>query len=55
LDFPMRSALLSSADGHGTSRFPCEAFPSVRGVSGRARSRPVSRWRPNRCGLPLPA
>ncbi len=41
-----------AAGGRGTSRFPCEVFPGVLGVSDRAGSSRVSRWRRARCRLP---
>jgi hypothetical protein len=48
--FPMRSAL-NVAEDPGTSRFPCEMFPRVRGVSDRAGSDAASPKRQHRCGL----
>ena len=53
LDFPTRPAAPSAAGDHGISRFPCEVFPYVHGVSDRAGSRRVSRYRRAGCGLPL--
>ena len=52
LGFPMRSAL-NVAEDLGTSRFPCEIFPRVRGVSDRAGSDAASPKRRHRCGLRL--
>jgi len=52
LDFPVRPAASRAAGGRGTSRFPCEVLPCVLGVSDRAGSSRVSRWRRARCGLP---
>jgi len=54
-DFPMRSAIPSTADRNGISRFPCEVFPPMPGVSGRAKLPRVSRYRRGGCSLPLPA
>ncbi len=54
-DFPMRSAAPSATDDRRLSRFPCEMVPPVHGVSGRARSPHVSRWRRRGYGLPPPA
>ncbi len=51
-DFPMRSAVLSSADGRGISRFPNKVFPCMHGVSDRAGSRRNLRWRCAQCCLP---
>jgi len=42
-DFPMRPAPWSGSGKRGTSRFPCEVFPRMRGVSDRAGFRHV--WR----------
>ena len=53
LDFPMRPAAPSAAGGHRISRFSCEVFPYVLGVSDRAGSRRISRWRYAGWGLPL--
>jgi len=52
-DFPTRPAASSTAGGHGTSRFPCEVFPYVPGVSDRAGLRRVSRCRRAGWSLPL--
>ena len=52
LDFPMRPARSSRAGGRGISRFPYMVLPGMLGVSDRAGSRCVSRWRPTECGLP---
>ena len=43
--FPSRPAAPSAAGEHGTSRFPCEALPGMRGVSDRAGTCDVSPWR----------
>lgn len=51
--FTIRSAVPSTADDAGTSRFPCELIPCVRGVSDRAGSGRASRYRHARCCLPL--
>ena len=51
--FPTRSAGPSPADNPRTSRFPRMVYPGVPGVSDRAGSRDVSRWRRLWCGLPL--
>src|SRR5262249_28822847 len=53
LDFPIRPASLVAWGEHGTSRFPCEVLPCVRGVSDRAGSRSASRCRRRGCCLPL--
>ena len=53
LDFPTRPAVPSSASEHGTSRFSCEVFPYVLGVSDRAGPCRISRYRCNGCSLPL--
>jgi hypothetical protein len=47
----MRSAR-RVAGNRRTCRVPCEMCRCVRGVSDRAGSRPVSRWRHSRYGLP---
>src|SRR5439155_21777626 len=52
LDFPMRSPAPSAGDRRGTSRFPCEVHPCMRGVFDRAGSWNASRSRRPRCGLP---
>ena len=48
--FPTRSAL-NVAEDPGTSRFPCELFPRMCGVSDRAGSKAALPWRQPRCGL----
>jgi site-specific DNA recombinase len=53
LGFPMRPVAPSATGNSGISRFPRMVFPSVLGVSDRAGFARVSRWRRNRCGLPL--
>ena len=53
LDFPTRPAAPSAAGEHRISRFSREVFPCVHGVSDRAGSCRVSRYRHSRCGLPL--
>ena len=53
LDFPTRSAVLSSAGRRGISRFPHKVFPHMLGVSDRAGSGCTSRWRRTRYCLPL--
>jgi hypothetical protein len=53
LGFPMRSVTQRATDDRGISRFPCEMFPCMRGVSDRAGSKRVSRYRRTRCCLPL--
>ena len=53
LDFPTRPATSSAAGGHGISRFSCEVCPYVLGVSDRAGSRRVSRYRRAGWSLPL--
>src|SRR5262249_49876274 len=52
VDFPMRSARPVCADTRRLSRFPYVMFPYMRGVSGRAGSLDVLRWRRRGCGLP---
>jgi hypothetical protein len=52
LDFPVRPATSLATGGRGISRFPCEVLPCVLGVSDRAGSHRVSRWRRDGCGLP---
>src|SRR6266481_2054491 len=52
LDFPTRPAACAAAGEPRTSRFSCEVFPYVHGVSDRARPVCISRWRCSRCGLP---
>ena len=52
LGFPMRSALNVAEDAE-ISRFPCEMFPRVHGVSDRAGLWPTSRYRCSRRSLPL--
>ena len=53
LDFPMRPTEPSWAAGHRISRFSREVLPHMHGVSDRAGSRRISRWRCFRCCLPL--
>src|SRR5215472_302053 len=53
LDFPTRPAPPSGAGEHRTSRFSCEVFPYVHGVSDHAGPDRISRWRCVRCCLPL--
>lgn len=56
LGFTMRSAPSASkrdAEERGISRFPCEMFPRVHGVSDRAGSGAASPMRQRRCGLRL--
>ena len=50
----MRSAVPRATDGRGISRFPCGVFPCMHGVSDRAGSQRVSRYRRVECGLPPP-
>jgi hypothetical protein len=52
LDFPTRPGAPSASGKPGISRFPSEVFPRVHGVSDRAGSPSISRWRWNRCCLP---
>jgi hypothetical protein len=52
-DFPVRSAVLFSADRRGISRFPHNVLAYMHGVSDRARSGHTLRWRCTRCCLPL--
>ena len=52
LDFPVRPTASRAAGERGISRFPCEVLPCVLGVSDRAGSLRVSRWRRDGCGLP---
>ena len=52
LDFPMRPATPFVSGGHGISRFSCEVFPCVLGVSDRAGLRLTLRYRCTECGLP---
>ena len=51
-DFPTRSAVLSSADRRGISRFPHKVPAYMHGVSDRAGSEYASRWRRAQCCLP---
>src|SRR5215469_15866246 len=51
-DFPTRSAVLSSADRRGISRFPVKVLAYMHGVSDRAESRYTLRWRCTRYCLP---
>src|SRR6266853_5693399 len=51
-DFPIRSAVLFSADRHGISRFPNKVLAYMHGVSDRAGSWHTSRWRCTRYCLP---
>src|SRR6267378_268874 len=53
LDFPMRPRATTALGGPGISRFPCEVFPYVLGVSDRAGLWCTSRYRCIRWGLPL--
>lgn len=53
LDFPTRPATPSAAGGHGISRFSREVLPYMHGVSDRAGSPSISRYRCSGCGLPL--
>src|SRR6266699_1241880 len=53
LDFPMRPEATAALGGRGISRFPCEVFPNVLGVSDRAGLWYTSRYRCTRWGLPL--
>lgn len=55
LDFPMRSAPRWTAERRGISRFSCRVCRNVHGVSDRAGSPCLSRWRGSACGLPRPA
>jgi hypothetical protein len=52
LDFPTRPRATAAQGGLGISRFPCEVFPYVHGVSDRAGFSCTSRYRHTRCGLP---
>ena len=51
-DFPMRPRASSALGERGTSRFPCEMFRYVLGVSDRAGLECASRWRRIRYCLP---
>src|SRR4029077_9253550 len=51
-DFPIRSAVLSSADRRGISRFPNKVLAYMHGVSDRAGSWYTLRWRCTRYCLP---
>src|SRR5580700_5958735 len=51
-DFPIRSAVLSSADRRGISRFPDKVLAYMHGVSDRAGSWHPLRWRCTQCCLP---
>jgi hypothetical protein len=53
LDFPMRPAQSPGSGERGISRFSREVFPYMPGVSDRAGLRRISRYRCDRCGLPL--
>jgi hypothetical protein len=53
LDFPTRPAAPSVAGEPRTSRFSCEVFPYVHGVSDRAGPGRISRYRCVRWCLPL--
>ena len=53
LDFPTRPSACSASGGQRISRFSCEVFPCMRGVSDRAGPRSISRWRCPECCLPL--
>src|SRR6266853_92541 len=52
LDFPMRPEATAALGGRGISRFPCEVFPYVLGVSDRAGLWYTSRYRCTRWSLP---
>src|SRR5262249_30320835 len=52
LDFPPRSAALSTADKRGISRFPHKVLACMHGVSDRAGSEHTLRWRCTRSSLP---
>jgi hypothetical protein len=52
LDFPTRPATSSAAGRHGISRFSREVFPYMHGVSDRAGSSSISRYRCSGCSLP---
>ncbi len=51
-DFPMRPVDTRATGSRGISRFPRRAFPVVLGISDRAGSNRLSRWRGDGCGLP---
>ena len=51
-DFPIRSAVLSSADRRGISRFPNKLLAYLHGASDRAGSCYTLRWRCTRYCLP---
>src|SRR5580700_2260180 len=51
-DFPIRSAVLSSADRRGISRFRLKVLAYMHGVSDRAGSWYTLRWRCTRYSLP---
>ena len=53
VDFPTRPAAAIATGDQGISRFSCEVFPYVPGVSDRAGSHRLSRYRGARWGLPL--
>ena len=53
IDFPTRPATSATAGRPGISRFSREVFPYVHGVSDRAGSACLSRYRDSRCCLPL--
>src|SRR5580700_6253377 len=53
LDFPTRPAAPSATGEHRISRFSCDVFRYVHGVSDRAGPGRISRYRCNRWGLPL--
>ena len=53
LDFATRPAAPSAAGEHRTSRFSCDVFPYVHGVSDRAGPDRISRYRCVRFCLPL--
>src|SRR5579862_4953702 len=53
IDFPTRPATSATAGRQGISRFSREAFPYVHGVSDRAGSLRILRYRRTGCGLPL--
>jgi hypothetical protein len=53
IDFPTRPAASAATGDQGISRFSCEVLPYVHGVSDRAGSRRVSRYRRAEWSLPL--
>ena len=54
VDFPERSGSSAPQDRCRASRLPCEMQPHMPGVSDRAGSSDVSRYRCRQYGLPLP-